>query len=83
MYGAYWCPHCQQQKEFFGQSANRLPYIECSPNGQGTPQAAECRDAHIEVYPTWIINGKRTEEVMTLKQLADASGFQASPAGND
>jgi len=76
MYGAYWCPHCQEQKAYFGSSANRLPYIECSPNGQGAPQAAECKAAGINSYPTWIINGKRIEEVMTVKQLADATGFQ-------
>jgi uncharacterized membrane protein/glutaredoxin len=80
MYGAYWCPHCQQQKEIFGLSANRLPYVECSPDGQSSPQAAECRTAQIKSYPTWVINGKRTEEVLSLKQLAEASGFQESPA---
>jgi uncharacterized membrane protein len=76
MYGAYWCPHCQQQKQIFGASASRLPYIECSPNGQNSPQASECRAAHIESYPTWVINGKRFEEVLTLKQLEDETGFQ-------
>jgi uncharacterized membrane protein/Zn ribbon nucleic-acid-binding protein len=80
MYGAYWCPHCQQQKEMFGASADRLPYIECSPGGQSAPQAAECRNQHIESYPTWIINGKRFEEVMNLKQLAEAAGFQPAAA---
>jgi uncharacterized membrane protein len=75
MYGAYWCPHCQQQKAIFGRSANRLPYIECSPGGRTAPQADECRSANINTYPTWIINGKRTEEVMDFKQLSDASGF--------
>jgi len=83
MYGAYWCPHCVEQKEIFGASANRLPYIECSPNGQNSPQASECRAARIESYPTWIINGKRTEEVLSLKQLAEATGFQGSPATKD
>src|SRR5262249_35158147 len=34
MYGAYWCPHCMEQKSYFGTSASRLPYIECSPGGQ-------------------------------------------------
>jgi uncharacterized membrane protein/glutaredoxin len=76
MYGAFWCPHCQQQKEIFGSSAERLPYIECSPDGQNSPQASACRAEHIESYPTWVINGKHIEEVMTLKQLADATGFQ-------
>lgn len=76
MYGAFWCPHCQQQKAYFGESAKRLPYVECSPDGQGSPQASECQAMKIESYPTWIINGKRFEEVMTLQQLADATGFQ-------
>ena len=83
MYGAFWCPHCQQQKGYFGLSAKRLPYVECSPNGQGTPQAAECQQMKINLYPTWIINGKRIEEVMTLQQLADATGFKGPvPSAN-
>src|SRR5262245_35820130 len=82
MYGAYWCPHCQEQKEIFGPSASRLPYIECSPGGRSAPQAQECRDAKIESYPTWIINGKRFEQVMNQKQLADATGFQSTAAVN-
>jgi hypothetical protein len=80
MYGASWCPHCQQQKEIFGSSSDRLPYIECSPNGRNSPQASECRAAHIQIYPTWIINGKRIEDVMSLKQLADETGFQMTAA---
>jgi uncharacterized membrane protein len=76
MYGAFWCPHCQEQKSYFGMSASRLPYIECSPGGQRSPQATECKDAGINSYPTWVINGKRIEEVMTVKQLAEASGYK-------
>jgi uncharacterized membrane protein/glutaredoxin len=83
MYGADWCPHCQQQKELFGASASRLPYVECSPGGQGTPQTEECRAAKITTYPTWIINGTRTQEVMTLKQLAESTGFQPPAATRD
>ena len=76
MYGAFWCPHCKQQKLYFGASAGRLPYVECSPDGQNAPQSKECADAGIQSYPTWVINGKHIEEVMTPKQLADATGFQ-------
>ena len=76
MYGAYWCPHCKEQKSYFGASAVRLPYVECSPNGQQAPQSSECTSMGIQSYPTWVINGKHIEEVMTLKQLADATGFQ-------
>jgi uncharacterized membrane protein len=78
MYGAFWCPHCLQQKSYFGASAIRLPYIECTPNGQSGPQSPECKAAAIQSYPTWIINGKRIEEVLTLKQLADETGFQGA-----
>jgi len=82
VYGASWCPHCQQQKEIFGASAGRLPYVECSPGGQKAPQASECQAAHIESYPTWVINGKRIEEVLSVKQLAELAGFQADAAKN-
>ncbi len=80
MYGASWCPHCQQQKEMFGLAASRLPYVECSPGGQGQPQAAICRNLGITTYPTWIIDGKRTAEVMSFQQLAEATGFREEPA---
>jgi uncharacterized membrane protein len=51
-YGAYWCPHCQDQKAAFGAASDRLPYVECSPNGPRAPQSAECRRAGIGTYPT-------------------------------
>jgi len=76
-YGASWCPHCQQQKHNFGSAAARLPYIECSPGGQGTPPAKVCVDAGINVYPTWFINGEKIEETLSVEQLADKSGFKA------
>jgi len=81
-YGASWCPHCQQQKELFGTAARRLPYVECSPEGrQGSPLSGECVAADIKSYPTWIFKGtKRVESVLTLKQLADETGFKAPAA---
>ena len=34
MYGAFWCSHCHEQKEYFGSQAMRdFPYVECYPNG--------------------------------------------------
>ena len=76
-YGAWWCPHCEDQKKLFGSAAKYLPYIECSPDGQGTPQAPVCQTEKIASYPTWIINGQRVEQILTLKDLADATGFKA------
>ena len=75
-YGASWCPHCQEQKRLFGASADRLPYIECSPAGPNSPQLPSCSRAGVKSYPTWVIAGRATVgEVLSLAQLADASGF--------
>jgi uncharacterized membrane protein/glutaredoxin len=75
-YGASWCPHCQEQKRLFGASASRLPYVECSLGGPSAPQSTACRQAGVQSYPTWVINGRATVgQVLTLAQLADASGF--------
>ncbi len=75
-YGAYWCPHCEDQKDMFGASVHRLPYIECSPGGRRSPQAAKCRVARIRSYPTWFINGRRYEGAYSLRELAEFSGFK-------
>jgi uncharacterized membrane protein len=76
-YGASWCPHCQEQKRLFGTSARRLPYVECSPAGPNAPQAPSCNIAGVQSYPTWVIKGRTiVGQVLTLAQLADASGFQ-------
>lgn len=76
MYGASWCPHCQQQKEMFGASAKRLPYVECSSGGPNSPQMAICSNMNIRVYPTWVINGTRTEEVLPIERLSSLTGFK-------
>lgn len=83
-YGASWCPHCQQQKALFGAAAKYLPYIECSTGGVGTPQTQVCIDMGIKSYPTWIVNGQRVEEVLSMTQLANATNFKApGAAGQD
>jgi uncharacterized membrane protein len=78
-YGAEWCPHCQEQKRIFGASASRLPYVECSPAGRNGPQSPSCTRAGIQTYPTWIIGGRAiVGEVLSLAQLATATGFSAA-----
>ncbi|MDX2271062.1 MAG: vitamin K epoxide reductase family protein [Cyanobacteriota bacterium] len=79
MYGAYWCPHCAEQKELFGSAFKDVPYVECSPNGPGTPQAQECIDKGVESYPTWFIGDKVYRGVQSLEKLSAASGFQGAP----
>jgi len=79
-YGASWCPHCAEQKEMFGSSVKRLPYVECSPGGPGTPQAAVCNSAGVESYPTWTINGQRYVGTQTLEGLAQYSNYKGEGA---
>ena len=69
-YGAFWCPHCQEQKAEFGSSKQYLPYVECS-NTDNT-QKQICIDKKIESYPTWIFkDGSILSGKQDLKVLAD------------
>jgi uncharacterized membrane protein/glutaredoxin len=80
-YGTYWCPHCAEQKEMFGGSVKRLPYVECSPGGPSAPQAAECNAKNVQSYPTWFINGERLTGTQSLETLAQASKYNPSEGG--
>ncbi len=71
-YGAFWCPHCANQKRLFGTSSKLLPYVECStPDGQG--KLPICLDKKIEGYPTWeFADGSRPfSGEATLAQLSE------------
>lgn len=74
-YGAFWCPNCQEQKRLFGSSAERLPYVECSPGGRGGAVAFECVTAEVTSYPTWIIRGRKLEGLRQPEELARLTGF--------
>jgi len=69
-YGAYWCPHCNNQKEMFGTSKTLLPYVECStPDGKDQTQI--CKDKQITGYPTWIFaDGSKLSGEVPLATLA-------------
>jgi len=74
MYGAYWCPHCADQKERFGDSFKYAPYVECGVKGSRTPAQA-CVDAGIKHYPTWVFaDGSRVEGDHDLEFLSQATG---------
>lgn len=69
-YGAFWCTHCQEQKEDFGTSAKYLPYIECSKPDNSQMQV--CIDKKIESYPTWRFkDGTSQTGRLPLQTLAD------------
>ncbi|KAG2543724.1 thiol-disulfide oxidoreductase LTO1-like [Panicum virgatum] len=80
MYGAFWCSHCNEQKQMFGREATKiLDYVECFPNGagKGKKMTSECQAAGLEGFPTWFINGKVLSGDQELEVLAEASGFVA------
>lgn len=68
MYGSNTCPHCNEQKKSFKGSFDLITYVECNQN----PTA--CQEAAIDAYPTWEIDGKRTEGRKSLSELSELTG---------
>jgi uncharacterized membrane protein/glutaredoxin len=76
MYGAYWCPHCHDQKQLFGETAAKeIPYVECAEGGQNA-QVSLCRSVEgLTGFPSWEVNGELLVGAQTLETLADASDY--------
>ncbi len=69
MYGADWCPHCQNEKSAFGDSFRFVPYVECPKDPQ------MCLAKRINGYPTWIFpDDKRLEGEQGIENLSRESG---------
>lgn len=76
MYGAWWCPHCHDQKQFFGKAAaQELNYVECAVPGDPRQQVQVCQTAGVNSYPTWEVNGQLYPGVKSLEELADLSDY--------
>ncbi|HLP87566.1 MAG TPA: hypothetical protein VK184_03035 [Nostocaceae cyanobacterium] len=76
MYGAFWCPYCTKQKELFGKQAfTNIQYIECDPRGTNA-RPDLCRKAGVRAFPTWEIQGKKYQGMLTLQQLAAISDYR-------
>src|SRR5437899_12167398 len=74
MYGAWWCPHCADQKEMFGYAFQYVNYVECSPKGLRTA-TPECAQAGVKNFPTWqFADGSRTEGAQPLSVLSEKTG---------
>lgn len=74
-FAAWWCPHCYQQKQLFGQQANaEINRIECAEDGQNA-RPDLCQAAGINSFPTWEINGQLYPGLRTLDELAELSGY--------
>ena len=75
-YGAFWCPHCQEQKRMFGNSVKLLPYVECSEADQKT-QTPICIEKKIVQYPTWeFADGSRLTGEQKPEDLATKAGCE-------
>lgn len=74
MYGAYWCPACQEQKRIFGSSWDYVEYVECSlPNRGG--QNELCNSEGIQSYPTWeFADGTKVSGILSISQLNEKTG---------
>ncbi len=74
-YGAFWCPHCQNEKSLFQtyfESAEKdLPYVECS-TADSKGQLEICSKEKIQAYPTWKFkNGSVSEGELSLAELSE------------
>lgn len=76
MYGAYWCPHCAEQKELFDAAFKYAPYVECGVEGNTAKMQQVCTDAAIKHFPTWQFPpvGERVEGVESLEDLSFRTG---------
>lgn len=72
MYGAWWCPHCQNQKKLFGDAFKKITYIECADPSNPNGQTLACDEKKIQSYPTWIFaDGSRIEGEASFVALKD------------
>jgi len=78
MYGAWWCPHCVEQKEKFDASFEYVTYVECGVKGDIRAQSQVCKDDNVTHFPTWQFppTGERVERVFTLQELSNRTGCQ-------
>ncbi len=75
-YGAYWCPHCYEQKQLFGKEAfSKINYVECAEGGENA-QPDSCRNVGVQAFPTWIIDGKVNAGTIPLETLAELTNYQ-------
>lgn len=74
MYGLYWCPHCIEQKEMFGESFHHVNYVECAVKGS-TEMAPQCKIAGVKLFPSWQFADEPPKEgVLSLEALSDKTG---------
>jgi hypothetical protein len=74
MYGLYWCPHCIEQKEMFGEAFHNVPYVECAIKGS-SELAPQCKIAGVKLFPSWQFGVDPPKEgVLSMEALSDKTG---------
>jgi len=87
MYGAHWCPWCQEQEKLFGMTSitelgsfEYIDYIECGedvPEGwKFTTDIQKCQSAGISGFPSWKYNGEIMSGMQSLEKLSEWSGCE-------
>jgi len=69
-YGSNSCPYCDVQKELFGNSFDKINYVDCIEHFE------ICKEELIRVYPTWDFKGVKQEGVKTISELSTFSGCE-------
>lgn len=64
-FGTAWCGFTKKQLEEVSAVSASFKYVDCEEH------ADACKDAGINAYPTWMINGKKHEGFMSSQRLED------------
>lgn len=92
-FGAFWCPHCNRQKELFGDDEDLLPFIEVTAGdpavlgsvilndvGLGNDLTLNPTGRPVTSFPTWEFQDEtRVEGFQTLASLSELSGIPLPP----
>ncbi len=70
MYGSDLCPHCNDQKEIFGEHFKHINYVNCEQERE------TCIAAGVTAYPTWVIEGIHYRGTKSIEKLAELSGCE-------
>lgn len=76
MYGTSWCPHCQHQKEIFGQLFSSVNYVDCDEESE------LCNKKGITGYPTWLLPDGKEVAAGSIEKVALGAGCSVESASN-
>ena len=79
MYGAWWCPHCNEQKQMFGKSWEIIKdegvYIECANADRSFNEV--CKSQGIDSVPVWKFpDGSELRGRQSFYALAEKTGCE-------